>query len=171
MTPSHMPPGFTVEPAAEQDVPVVLRFIRELAEYEQLSGEVTATEDVLRETLFGEPRYAEVLIGRDEGEPVGFALFFHNFSTFLGRPGLYLEDLYVRPEARGKGLGRAMLVELARIAQERNCGRMEWWVLDWNEPSIRFYKGLGAAAMDDWTVFRLDRAAIDGLAAGSGGAD
>ncbi len=126
----------------------------------------TATEEVLRDSLFGERRVAEVLIGHHGGEPVGFALFFHSFSTFLGRPGIYLEDLYVRPEFRGAGIGRALLVHLARLAKERGCGRLEWWVLDWNEPAIEFYESIGAVPMDDWTVYRVAGETLDKLAAG-----
>ena len=141
--------------ATENDVPLILRFIRELAEYEQLSDRVVATEESIRRTLFGNPRFAEVIIGEEDGDPVGFALFFHNYSTFLGQPGIYLEDLYVRPELRGKGYGRHLLERLADIARERNCGRLEWAVLNWNEPAIRFYRSLGAKPMDEWTVYRL----------------
>jgi len=141
--------------AVEEDVPLIVRFIRELAEYEKLPHECVATEDSVRSTLFGAPRFAEVLIGEIEKEPAGFALFFHNYSTFLARPGIYLEDLYVRPEFRGKGYGRALLVRLAEIARERNCGRLEWAVLTWNEPAIGFYKSLGARPLDEWITFRL----------------
>ncbi len=157
-------PGFTIKPAGESDVPLILTFIRELAAYERLSYQVTATEPELRESLFGEQRYAEVVIGYDHDQPVGFALFFHNYSTFLGRQGIYLEDLFVREAGRGKGYGRALLQYLARVAKARNCGRLEWWVLDWNESAIRFYKGLGAEPMDEWTVFRLTGEALDKLA-------
>lgn len=150
--------------AAEDDIPLVLSFIKELAEYERLSHEVVATEEILRETLFGERRVAEVLLGYADGFPVAFALFFHNFSTFLGRPGIYLEDLFVMPEHRGSGFGKEMLRRLARIAKERGCGRLEWWVLDWNEDAIRFYKSLGAAPMDEWTVFRVAGDALTELA-------
>lgn len=136
-------------------MPLLLSFIKELAEYERLSHEVSATEETLRESLFGDWRGAETLLAYSGGEPAGFALFFHNFSTFLGRSGIYLEDLYVRPEFRGSGIGRTLLVHLARLAEERGCGRLEWSVLDWNEPSIGFYESLGAVAMDDWTVYRL----------------
>ncbi|CAN5588307.1 GNAT family N-acetyltransferase [soil metagenome] len=149
--------------ATEEDVPLLLSFIKELAEYEKLSHEVTATEEILAESLFGERRVAEALLAYLGGEPAGFALFFHNFSTFLGKPGVYLEDLYVRPEHRGSGIGRALLVRLAKLAKERDCGRLEWWVLDWNEPSIGFYKKLGAVAMDDWTVYRVTGDALDEL--------
>ncbi|HEU0301413.1 MAG TPA: GNAT family N-acetyltransferase [Longimicrobium sp.] len=147
--------GVLIRPAVEADVPLILRFIRELAEYERLVHEVVATEERLRATLFGARPAAEVVIAEDGGEPLGFALFFHNYSTFLAQPGIYLEDLYVRPEARGRGIGRALLAHLARLARERGCGRLEWWVLDWNESAIRFYRSLGAQPMDDWTVFRL----------------
>ncbi|MCG8507170.1 MAG: GNAT family N-acetyltransferase [Sphingomonadales bacterium] len=157
----------TIRPANEADVPLILRFIRELAIYEKLEHEVVATEDGLRTTLFGVKPAAEVLIASLRGEPVGFALFFSNFSTFLGQAGLYLEDLYVVPEARGKGAGLALLRELARIAIARGYGRLEWWVLDWNQPSIDFYKALGAEPMDDWTVYRLGGEAMQRLAAGS----
>jgi GNAT superfamily N-acetyltransferase len=152
-----------IRPATEEDVPLLLSFIKELAEYEKLSHEVTATEEILAESLFGERRVAEALLAYLGGEPAGFALFFHNFSTFLGKPGVYLEDLYVRPEHRGSGIGRALLVRLAKLAKERDCGRLEWWVLDWNEPSIGFYKKLGAVAMDDWTVYRVTGDALDEL--------
>jgi GNAT superfamily N-acetyltransferase len=154
-------PGFTIRFAGEQDVPLILGFIQGLAEYEKLAQEVAATEDLLRETLFGGRRVAEVLIGEDRGEPVGFALFFHNYSTFLGRPGIYLEDLFVKPEMRGRGFGKALLTCLAKLAKERNCGRVEWAVLDWNEPSIAFYKKLGAVPMEEWTVYRLTGEALD----------
>jgi GNAT superfamily N-acetyltransferase len=157
----------TIRPATPADVPLILRFIRELAEYERLAHEVVATEDGLRDTLFGARPYAEVVIAEEGGEPAGFALFFHNYSTFLGRPGIYLEDLYVRPELRGKGTGRALLAHLARLAVERGCGRLEWWVLDWNEPAIRFYRALGAQPMDDWTVFRVTGDALKRLAGGA----
>jgi GNAT superfamily N-acetyltransferase len=155
-----------VREASEGDVPLILSFIRELAEYEKLSDEVVATEDGLRESLFGERRYAEVLIAEHDGVPAGFALFFHNFSTFLGQPGIYLEDLYVRPEFRGSGIGKQLLGRLAHLAVKRGCGRLEWWVLDWNEPSIGFYKQLGAVAMDDWTVYRVSGDALRKLGGG-----
>ena len=129
-----------------------------------------ATEETLHESLFGQRRTAEVVIADASGEPVGFALFFHNFSTFLGRPGIYLEDLFVRPEQRGKGYGRVLLQYLARLAVERNCGRLEWWVLDWNADAIRFYKRLGAEPMDDWTVFRVAGEALERLASGGSSA-
>ena len=126
-----------------------------------------ATEDGLRESLFGGRRYAEVLIAEHDGAPAGFALFFHNFSTFLGKPGIYLEDLYVRPEFRGRGVGKELLINLARLAKERGCGRLEWWVLDWNESSIGFYRELGAVPMDDWTVYRVSGMALEDLASGT----
>ncbi|MFN2541827.1 MAG: N-acetyltransferase family protein [Chthoniobacterales bacterium] len=157
-------PEFTIRPATLADVPTILDLIRELATYERAPNEVAATEDQLVDVLFGEKRAAEVLLGFEDGKPVGFAVFFYNFSTWLGRPGLYLEDLFVRPAQRGKGYGRALLVELAKIARERGCGRMEWAVLDWNEPAIEFYRKLGAKPMDEWTVFRLGRDGIERLA-------
>ena len=160
-------PETLVREASEGDVPLILSFIRELAEYERLSHEVVATEESLRENLFGERRYAEVLIAEHDGTPAGFALFFHNFSTFLGKPGIYLEDLYVKPEWRGAGIGKGLLVRLARLARERGCGRLEWWVLDWNEPSIGFYEKIGAVAMDEWTVYRLTGEALEELAGGA----
>lgn len=148
-------PDLDIGPARESDVATVLALIRQLAQYERLSDEVVATEEDLRHALFGPRPSAEVLLARLSGEPVGFALFFHNFSTFLGRHGLYLEDVYVRPEHRGRGVGRMLLQSVAKLAVDRGCGRMEWAVLDWNEPAIRFYRDLGALPMSDWTVFRL----------------
>ena len=156
--------NFKIRPATERDVPVILAFIRQLAEYEKLLHEAVMTEEILRQSLFGSRRAAEVLLGYSGDQPVAFAVFFHNFSTFLGRPGLYLEDLFVIPEMRGKGFGKAMLVELARIARERNCGRFEWSVLDWNKPAIDFYKALGAVPMDEWTIFRVTGEALKRLA-------
>jgi GNAT superfamily N-acetyltransferase len=153
-----------IRPATQADVPLVLRFIRELADFERLLHEVVATEERLRETLFGARPAAEVVIAEEDGEPLGFALFFHNYSTFLAQPGIYLEDLYVRPEARGRGTGRALLAHLARLARERGCGRLEWWVLDWNESALRFYRSLGARGMDEWTVHRLTGPDLDRLA-------
>ena len=150
--------------ATIKDISLILQFIKELAEYEQLLHEVVATEKLLEETLFGNQSCAEVIIGYLDEKPVSFALFFHNFSTFLGKPGIYLEDLYVKPEARGKGIGKIMLSYLAQLAKDRNCGRLEWSVLDWNETAINFYKNLGAKAMDDWTVYRVAREALDELA-------
>ncbi|MEP6716391.1 MAG: GNAT family N-acetyltransferase [Terriglobia bacterium] len=149
-----------IEAALERDIEVILEMIRGLAEYERLSGHVTATPQLLRENLFGPKAFAEVLLTYNESECIGFALFFPNFSTFLGRPGLFLEDLYVKPEWRGKGAGTALLREVAQIACARGCGRVEWDVLDWNEPSIGFYKKLGAAPMDDWTRYRLTGEAL-----------
>lgn len=153
-----------IRTATEADVPLILEFIRALADYERLADSVVATEDVLRTTLFGQPRFAEVLIGEADGDPAGFALFFHNFSTFLGRPGIYLEDLFVKPHYRGRGYGKALLARLAGIARERNCGRLEWAVLNWNKPSIDFYESLGAVPMNEWTVYRLTGAALENLA-------
>ena len=153
-----------IRPATEDDVPIILSLIRELAEYERLSHEVVATEGLLRESLFGERRGAEVLIACCKGAPAGFALFFHSFSTFLGRPGIYLEDLYVKPEFRGRGIGRALLTHLARLAKECGCGRLEWAVLDWNEPAIKLYKSIGAVPMDEWTVYRVTGEALETLA-------
>jgi len=150
-----------IAPALESDVPVILDFIRQLADYEKLSGEVAATEESLRDTLFGARPYAEVLIAYWEEMPVGFALFFHNYSTFLAKPGIYLEDLFVNPAARGKGIGKALLTRLAELALERGCGRVEWAVLDWNAPSIEFYQRMGARAMDEWTTFRLTGASLE----------
>ena len=157
-------PKAVVRSATAEDVPLILSFVWKLAEYEKLSHEVVATEESLRESLFGERAYAEVLLAFVGEDTAGFALFFHNFSTFLGKPGIYLEDLYVRPEYRGVGIGRALLSRLAELAVERGCGRLEWWVLDWNEPSVGFYKRLGAQAMDDWTVYRLTGDALERLA-------
>lgn len=154
---------FKLRFAEANDVPLILRFIRELADYEKMLHEVVATEEVLRESLF-ERKIAEVIIGEYKNKPVGFALFFHNFSTFLGRPGIYLEDLYVKSEMRGKGIGKIILSFLAKLAIERKCGRLEWWCLDWNEPSVEFYKQLGAVPMDDWTVYRVHDKALDKLA-------
>jgi GNAT superfamily N-acetyltransferase len=153
-----------IERATERDVPAVLEMIRALAEYERMSDQVVATEIGLREALFGAKPDAEVLLAYADDRPAGFALFFHNFSTFLGRRGLYLEDLFVRPEVRGAGIGRRLLVELARIAVERKCGRFEWSVLDWNEPAIGFYRKLGAQPMHEWTIFRLSGDALASVA-------
>ena len=155
---------FEIRPARVEDVPIILELIRDLATYERAPDEVTATEEQLSDVLFGERPAAEVLLAFEGTLPVGFAVFFHNFSTWLGRPGLYLEDLFVKPEQRGKGYGRALLVELAKIAHNRGGGRMEWAVLDWNEPAIEFYRALGAKPMDEWTVFRLTRDGIARLA-------
>lgn len=153
-----------IRAAQREDMPLIASLIRELAEYEQLAHEVRFDEMVLERKLFGDRPYAEVVIGEIEGRPQGFALFFHNFSTFEGRPGIYLEDLYVRQEARGCGLGKALLSHLASLAVERDCARLEWAVLDWNEPSIGFYKSLGARLMDEWTVMRVDGEALKSLA-------
>jgi len=147
--------NLTLRFAKEKDVPVIFSLINELAEYEKLLDEVKVTEKILKENLFGKRKYAEVIIAELEKIPVGQALFFHNFSTFLGKPGIYLEDLYVKPEFRGKGIGKALLKKVIETAKERNCGRVEWVVLDWNKPSIDFYKRMGAKEMKDWLVFRL----------------
>ena len=147
---------FTLRSATIDDVPSILGFIIELAEYEKLAHEVVATEDTLRETLFGPTPYAQVIIAELAGVPVGYALFFHNFSTFTGRPGIYLEDLYVQPKHRGQGFGKLLLAYLARKAVDMNCTRVEWSVLDWNQPAIDFYRSIGALPMDGWTVQRLD---------------
>ena len=156
--------SLSIRPATPADLPLIAELIRALAAYEKLAGEVRFDEATLGEKLFGPRPYAEVLVGEVDGEAQGFALFFHNFSTFEGRPGVYLEDPFVRPEARGLGLGKALLAELARIALERDCARLEWWVLDWNEPSIGFYRSLGARPMDEWTVMRVDGPALAALA-------
>jgi GNAT superfamily N-acetyltransferase len=155
-----------VREVSAEDVPLILTLNGELAEYDRLSHEVVATEDSLQEWLFGEKPVAEVLIAERTAEAAGFALFFHSFSTFLGRPRIYLEDLYVRPAFRGRGMGKAMVVHLAKLAKERGCGRLEWSVLDWNEPSLRIYESLGAVAMDDWTLHRVTGEALDRLVAG-----
>ena len=147
------------------DVALIAELIRELARYEKLEHEVTATEEKLTNALFGERPYAETLIAEDEGEPVGFALFFHNFSTFLAQPGIYLEDLFIKPEHRGRGIGRLLLGRLAQIAVDRGCGRLEWAVLDWNENAIRFYERLGAKPNSEWTVYRLTGESLQALAA------
>jgi GNAT superfamily N-acetyltransferase len=154
----------SIRPAEPQDVPAILDFICRLADYERLRHEVVASEEQLHATLFGPRPYAEVLMAQDEGRPVGMALFFHNYSTFLAQPGIYLEDLYVLEEERGKGHGKALLQALARLALERKCGRLEWSVLDWNEPSIRFYQSLGAVARDEWTGYRVSGDALERLA-------
>ena len=157
-----------IEKAAEKDVPMLLSFIKELAEYEKLSHLVVATEEVLKRSLFGENPRAEAVIAYYQDHAAGFALFFQNFSTFLGRAGIYLEDLYVQPAMRGKGIGRALLAHLAGVARSRDCGRLEWAVLDWNEPAIRFYRSLGAAPLDDWIVFRLTGEPLQRLAESEG---
>ena len=155
----------SIRPAAPADLPLIAEFIRDLAAYEKLSHEVRFDEAKLGEKLFGPRPYAEVVIGEIDGAPQGFALFFHNFSTFEGRPGIYLEDLFVRPEARGSGLGKALLAHLAQLCVIRDCARLEWSVLDWNAPSIGFYQSLGARLMDEWTVMRVDGDALTALAA------
>ena len=149
-------PNLVFRYAEEKDIPVIFSFIQELAEYEKLLDQVKVTEKILRENLFGKRRYAEVIIAELDKVPVGQALFFHNFSTFLGKPGVYLEDLYVKPKFRGKGVGKALLKKVIEIAKERNCGRVEWVVLDWNAPAIKFYQKLGAKEMKDWLVYRLN---------------
>ena len=159
-----IPSGLSITMATESDVPLILVFIKALAEYERLADSVVATEEGIRETLFGKKAYAECVIARYDGQPAGFALFFHNYSTFLGRPGVYLEDLFVKPELRSRGVGRALLQHLAKVALERNCGRLEWSVLDWNESAIGFYKSLGAEPLDDWTIFRVKGDALKRLA-------
>lgn len=153
-------PEFTIRKAEKSDCSLILAFIKELADYEKLSHEVVATPQMLEETLFGETRYAQVIIAEYQGTPVGYALFFHNFSTFTGRPGIYLEDLYVQPPLRGKGFGKCLLAYIANLAVTMRCTRVEWSVLDWNEPSIQFYRSIGAKPMDEWTVQRLDGDAL-----------
>ena len=152
-----------IRPTTTDDVPLILDFIRALAEYEKLPHEVVADEATLRDELFGARPVAECVIAEYDNAPVGFALFFHNFSTFVGKRGLYLEDLFVKPEMRSQGIGKALLVYLAQLARSRNCGRFEWAVLDWNEPSINFYKSLGAKPMNEWTVYRLTGETLDAL--------
>ena len=156
--------NFQIRPARVEDVPIILELIHDLATYERAPNEVTATEEQIVDVLFGKRPAAEVLLALEGKSPVGFAVYFYNFSTWLGQPGLYLEDLFVKPEKRGKGYGRALLVSLAKIALERNCGRMEWAVLDWNESAIKFYRSLDAKPMDEWTIFRLTRDGIARLA-------
>ena len=159
-----MQTDFKIRSARVTDVPIILQLIRDLASYERAPNDVTANEEQLVDVLFGKKPAAEVLLAFENETPVGFAVFFHNFSTWLGRPGLYLEDLFVKPEKRGKGYGHALLVDLAKIARDRGCGRMEWAVLDWNDPAIQFYRKLGAKPMEEWTVFRLTRDGIAELA-------
>src|SRR5438067_13807668 len=159
-----MQTDFKIRSARVADVPIILQLIRDLATYERAPNEVWATEEQLVDVLFGKKPAAEILLAFENETPVGFAVFFHNFSTWLGRPGLYLEDLFVKPEVRGKGYGRALLVQLAKIARDRGCGRMEWAVLDWNDPAIQFYNKLGAGSLDDWRVFRLTSDGIGRLA-------
>ncbi len=163
------PPLLSVRPATADDVPLIRALIAELAEYERLADAAVATDEGLRAQLFGAQPAAEVLVGEVDGQPAGFALFFHNFSTFLGKRGLYLEDLFVRPAFRGAGLGKALMAALARIAVARDCGRFEWSVLDWNAPAIAFYRRLGATGMDEWTVQRLEGQALHALAAAGNG--
>ena len=158
------PDGFHIRPAAPDDVPLILRFIKGLAEFERLSHAVTATEDGLRESLFGANPAAEVVLGFQGENPAGFAVFFHNYSTFLGRRGMYLEDIFVSPEYRSRGLGRLLLTHVAGIAAERGCGRFEWAVLDWNENAARFSQALGTEMLDDWRIFRMDSDALKKLA-------
>ena len=155
---------FKIRSARVTDVPIILQLIRDLASYERAPNDVTANEEQLVDVLFGKKPAAEVLLAFENETPIGFAVFFHNFSTWLGRPGLYLEDLFVKPEKRGKGYGHALLVDLAKIARDRGCGRMEWAVLDWNEPAIKFYRSLNAKPMEEWTVFRLTHDGIAKLA-------
>jgi GNAT superfamily N-acetyltransferase len=164
MSPAGTAPAVTVRHAAAADVPLILTFIRELAIYEHLEHEVVATEADVHVALFGPRPYAEVALACLEGKPVGFALYFHSFSTFVGKPGIYLEDLFVQPEARGLGAGRRLFAYLARTALERGCARLDWAVLDWNEPSIGFYRSLGAIAQSEWTTYRLDGPALARLA-------
>ena len=159
--------SLSIRSATPADISLIGQFIRDLAEYEKLAHEVRFDEAVMAQKLFGPRPFAEVLIGEIDGTPQGFALFFHNFSTFEGRPGIYLEDLFVRPDARGSGLGKALLGKLAALAVESDCARLEWSVLDWNTPAIDFYKALGARPMDEWTVYRVDGDALTGLAAHS----
>ncbi|MGH4126016.1 MAG: GNAT family N-acetyltransferase [Clostridium sp.] len=155
--------NFKIRFATVEDVPLILQFINDLADYEHLLHEVVATEDILRISLF-EKKQAEVIIGEYMGKPIGFALFFHNFSTFLGKSNLYLEDLFVKPEVRGKGFGKIMLAFLGKIAIDRGCGRLDWWCLDWNTSSIDFYKEMGASPMSDWTVYRVEGEKLASLA-------
>lgn len=159
--------AISIRKAVQDDLPLILQFIESLAEYEKLRDACVASEDKLRATLFSDNPAAEVLIAAVNGQPAGFALFFHNYSTFLAQRGLFLEDLYVRPDARGLGVGRALLASLAQIAVDRDCGRLEWNVLDWNDLAISFYRGIGAFPMDEWTTFRVTGAALGELAASS----
>jgi len=158
--------GIELRFATEHDIDLIYFFICELANYEKLLPEVVTTPEDLKKTLFGKRVYAEVVLAYKDQKPAGFALFFHNYSTFLGKPGIYLEDLYVQPEFRGKGVGRALFSFLANLTEERDCGRLEWWVLDWNKEAIGFYEKIGAKAMDEWTVYRLTGDALANLAKG-----
>jgi GNAT superfamily N-acetyltransferase len=164
-------PEIAIRSARPEDVPLILAFIRELAEYEHLSHEVVATEDRLRATLFGDRPFAEVILAESGGDPAGFSLFFHNYSTFLARPGIYVEDIFVRPPFRNQGIGRKILTHICELAAERECGRVEWSVLDWNAPAITFYENLGAVRMADWRIFRLTGAALEKMAAQNGTLD
>ncbi len=157
-------PDFNIKQAAIEDVPLILSFIKDLAEYEKLLHEVVVTEDILRKNLFGENPVAKALLAYYKGAPAGFALFFYNFSTFLGRPGIYLEDLFVKPAYRGKGIGKALLIYLAKHARDNDCGRFEWAVLDWNQPAIDFYVNLGAKLKKEWIVNQLTGKTLTNLA-------
>jgi GNAT superfamily N-acetyltransferase len=159
---------FRIREAVEEDVPLILQFIKKLAHYERLSDEVSATEELLRKNLFGERRMAEVILAEYQQISVGFAIYFHNFSTFVGRPGIYIEDIYIDERHRGRGFGYALFIRIVRLAKERDCGRLEWSVLDWNRPAIRFYENQGAVPLSDWTTYRLTWEALRKLA-GSGG--
>ena len=152
-----------IRSAEIEDSKIILKLIKELSVYEKLSRTVVNNEELVKENLFGKKKYAEALIAEYENQPVGFALFFHNYSTFVGKPGIYLEDLFVQPEMRGKGVGKKLFLELIKLAKERNCGRVEWSVLNWNKPAIDFYKSMGAIPMDEWTVYRLNKHEIDEL--------
>jgi GNAT superfamily N-acetyltransferase len=156
-----------IRPAVVDDLPALLRLVRELAEYERLAHAVVATEESFKTALFGDQATAEALVALLDGEMIGYAIYFENFSTFMGRAGIYLEDLYVRPERRGSGIGKQLLAQVAQVAVERQCQRLEWAVLDWNAPSIEFYKSLGAQPLDEWTIFRMDPPAIKRLAGSS----
>ena len=162
-------PQLIIRFATENDTPLILEFIKKLAIYEKLKDQVSANTELLKKTLFGNRKVAEVILAEFNNKPVAFSLFFHNFSTFLGQPGLYIEDLFVEEDMRGKGIGKEILAFLARLAIERGCGRMEWWVLDWNTPAINFYRKMGAQAMDEWTVYRLDGKELNIMAHFSGG--
>lgn len=159
-----MKENLRIRSAEINDTPIILKLIKDLSIYEKLSHQFNNNEELVKKYLFGEKRFAEVLIADFENQPVGFALFFHNYSTFVGKPGIYLEDLFVRPEMRGKGIGKKLFLELVKIAKERNCDRVEWSVLNWNTTAIDFYKGMGAIPMDEWTVYRLTADKIDELA-------